>query len=186
MCDLQQIQDAADQGIMFSGFIQEPAGLHPRVTSRGGLGEASLSLHSSPSSLRCSELTASPSHQGESGTEDWAADGETEEPRTSRDAGADFVNMATFILGVLGVLVVLDRHYNNKPTSAIIILTGGDAFSDVMSTVSKSECCDGEQEDVPSPNNKAKDKEGNEKPSRPSLGKCGEDIICDVSVLLSV
>lgn len=114
MCDLQQIQDAADQGIVFSGFIQEPAGLHPRVTSRGGLGEASLSLHSSPSSLRCSELTASPSHQGESGTEDWAADGETEEPRTSRDAGADFVNMATFILSVLGALVVLDRRYNNK------------------------------------------------------------------------
>ncbi|XP_060756349.1 raftlin-like isoform X2 [Neoarius graeffei] len=136
---VKKIQDAADQGIMFSGFIQEPAGLHPRVTSRGGLGEASLSLHSSPSSLRCSELTASPSHQGESGTEDWAADGETEEPRTSRDAG-------------------------------------GDAFSDVMSTVSKSECCDGEQEDVPSPNNKAKDKEGNEKPSRPSLGKCGAEL----------
>ncbi|MCJ8745481.1 hypothetical protein PDJAM_G00130620 [Pangasius djambal] len=135
----KQIQDAADQGIVFSGFIQEPAGLHPRVTSRGGLGEASLSLHSSPSSLRCSELTASPSHQGESGTEDWAADGETEEPRTSRD-------------------------------------TGGDALSDVMSTVSKSECCDGEQEDVPSPNNKAKDQERNEKPSRPSLGKCGAEL----------
>lgn len=98
-CDplnLQQIQDAADQGIVFSGFIQEPAGLHPRVTSRGGLGEASLSLHSSPSSLRCSELTASPSHQGESGAEDWAADGETDEPRTSRDTGADLVNMAMF------------------------------------------------------------------------------------------
>ncbi|XP_017309113.1 raftlin isoform X2 [Ictalurus punctatus] len=136
---VKKIQDAADQGIVFSGFIQEPAGLHPRVTSRGGLGEASLSLHSSPSSLRCSELTASPSHHGESGTEDWAADGETEEPRTSRD-------------------------------------TGGDALSDVTSTVSKSECCDGEQDDIPSPNNKAKDKEGNEKPSRPSLGKCGAEL----------
>ncbi|XP_053468165.1 raftlin isoform X2 [Ictalurus furcatus] len=136
---VKKIQDAADQGIVFSGFIQEPAGLHLRVTSRGGLGEASLSLHSSPSSLRCSELTASPSHHGESGTEDWAADGETEEPRTSRD-------------------------------------TGGDALSDVTSTVSKSECCDGEQDDIPSPNNKAKDKEGNEKPSRPSLGKCGAEL----------
>ncbi|KAK3541180.1 hypothetical protein QTP86_016228, partial [Hemibagrus guttatus] len=135
----KQIQDAADQGIVFSGFIQEPAGLHPRVTSRGGLGEASLSLHSSPSSLRCSELTASPSHQGESGTEDWPTDGETEEPRTSQD-------------------------------------TGGDALSDVMSNVSKSDCCDAEQEDLPSPNDKAKDKEGNEKPSRPSLGKCGAEL----------
>ncbi|KAM9436152.1 raftlin isoform 2-T2 [Clarias gariepinus] len=135
---VKKIQDAADQGILFSGFIQEPAGLHPRVTSRG-LGEASLSLHSSPSSLRCSELTASPSHQGESGAEDWAAEGETEEPKTSRD-------------------------------------TGGDALSEVMSTVSKSECCDGEQEDPPSPNNKAKDKEGNDKPSRPSLGKCGAEL----------
>ncbi|KAF7692003.1 raftlin-like isoform X1 [Silurus meridionalis] len=133
----KQIQDAADQGILFSGFIQEPSGLHHRVTSRGGLAEASLSLHSSPSSLRCSELTASPSHQGESGAEDWAADGETEEPKSSR---------------------------------------GGDALSDVVSTVSKSECCDGEQEDIPSPNNKAKDKDGNEKPCRPTLGKCGAEL----------
>ncbi|XP_058232426.1 raftlin-like isoform X2 [Hemibagrus wyckioides] len=136
---VKKIQDAADQGIVFSGFIQEPAGLHPRVTSRGGLGEASLSLHSSPSSLRCSELTASPSHQGESGTEDWPTDGETEEPRTSQD-------------------------------------TGGDALSDVMSNVSKSDCCDAEQEDLPSPNNKAKDKDGNEKPSRLSLGKSGAEL----------
>ncbi|XP_027013438.2 raftlin isoform X2 [Tachysurus fulvidraco] len=136
---VKKIQDAADQGIMFSGFIQEPAGLHPRVTSRGGLGDASLSLHSSPSSLRCSELTASPSHQGESGTEDWAADGDAEEPRTSQD-------------------------------------TGGDALSDVMSNVSKSDCCDADQEDLPSPNNKDKDREGNENPSRPSLGKCGAEL----------
>lgn len=107
----QQIQDAADQGIVFSGFIQEPAGLHPRVTSRGGLGEASLSLHSSPSSLRCSELTASPSHHGESGTEDWAADGETEEPRTSRDTGADFATL--WKLSFSGIFGVLDRRYNN-------------------------------------------------------------------------
>lgn len=62
----------------------------------------------------------------------------------------------------------------------IIVVTGGDALSDVMSTVSKSEGCEGEHEDVPSPNNKAKDKEGNEKPSRPTLGKCGEDMICDM------
>lgn len=111
----RQIQDAADQGIVFSGFIQEPAGLHPRVTSRGGLGEASLSLHSSPSSLRCSELTASPSHQGESGSEDWAADGDTEEPRTSRDTGVGFVNMVNHILSVLRLWAVLDRCNYNKP-----------------------------------------------------------------------
>lgn len=61
---------------------------------------------------------------------------------------------------------------------AVTVVTGGDALSEVMSTVSKSECCDGEQEDPPSPNNKAKDKEGNDKPSRPSLGKCGEELIC--------
>lgn len=57
-----------------------------------------------------------------------------------------------------------------------IVVTGGDALSDVMSTVSNSECCEAEQEDVPSPNNKAKDKEGNEKSSRPTLGKCGENL----------
>lgn len=57
-------------------------------------------------------------------------------------------------------------------------MPGGDAVSDVMSTVSKSECCEGEQEDVPSPNNKAKDKDGNDKPSRLTLGRCGEDLIC--------
>lgn len=55
----------------------------------------------------------------------------------------------------------------------------------MMSTVSKSEGCDGEQEDIPSPNNKVKDKEGNDKSSRPSLGKCGEDMICDMSVLFA-
>lgn len=87
----QQIQDAADQGIIFAGFIQEPAGLHPRLTIRGGGGgrEASLSLHSSPSSLRGSEITASPSHLGESGAEDWTGEGDTDEPRTSADAGAE-------------------------------------------------------------------------------------------------
>ncbi|XP_062841243.1 raftlin [Trichomycterus rosablanca] len=94
----KQIQDAADQGIIFAGFVQEPAGLHPRVTIRGGGREASLSLHSSPSSLRGSEITASPSHLGESGAEDWAGEGETDEPRTSGDAGGDTLSdgMSTF------------------------------------------------------------------------------------------
>ncbi len=57
----QQIQDAADQGIMFVGFIQEPAGLRPHVLRRGEPEEPSLSLHSSPSSLHGSGLTPSPS-----------------------------------------------------------------------------------------------------------------------------
>ncbi|XP_052474299.1 raftlin-like isoform X1 [Carassius gibelio] len=57
----KQIQDAADQGIMFVGFIQEPAGLRPHVLRHGEPEEPSLSLHSSPSSLHGSGLTASPS-----------------------------------------------------------------------------------------------------------------------------
>ncbi|XP_052434241.1 raftlin isoform X3 [Carassius gibelio] len=57
----KQIQDAADQGIMFVGFIQEPAGLRPHVLRHGEPEEPSLSLHSSPSSLHGSGLTPSPS-----------------------------------------------------------------------------------------------------------------------------
>lgn len=57
----KQIQDAADQGIMFAGFIQEPAGLRPHVLRHGEPEEPSLSLHSSPSSLHGSGLTPSPS-----------------------------------------------------------------------------------------------------------------------------
>lgn len=57
----KQIQDAADQGIMFAGFIQEPAGLRPHVSRHGEPEEPSLSLHSSPSSLHGSGLTPSPS-----------------------------------------------------------------------------------------------------------------------------
>ncbi|KAL0171284.1 hypothetical protein M9458_031595, partial [Cirrhinus mrigala] len=53
--------DAADQGIMFVGFIQEPAGLRPHVLRHGEPEEPSLSLHSSPSSLHGSGLTPSPS-----------------------------------------------------------------------------------------------------------------------------
>uniref|UniRef100_A0A673JZ12 Raftlin, lipid raft linker 1a n=1 Tax=Sinocyclocheilus rhinocerous TaxID=307959 RepID=A0A673JZ12_9TELE len=57
----KQIQDAADQGIMFVGFIQEPAGLRPHVLRHREPEEPSLSLHSSPSSLHGSGLTPSPS-----------------------------------------------------------------------------------------------------------------------------
>ncbi|XP_059424499.1 raftlin-like isoform X2 [Carassius carassius] len=58
---VKKIQDAADQGIMFVGFIQEPAGLRPHVLRHGEPEEPSLSLHSSPSSLHGSGLTPSPS-----------------------------------------------------------------------------------------------------------------------------
>lgn len=74
------------------------------------------------------------------------------------------------ILGNFGSVTITNQRL------MVIIVTGGDALSDVMSNVSKSDCCDAEQEDLPSPNNKAKDKDGSEKPSRPSLGKSGEDI----------
>ncbi|XP_068070359.1 raftlin isoform X2 [Danio rerio] len=57
----KQIQDAADQGIIFVGFIQEPAGLRPHALQLGEPEEASLSLHSSPSSLHGSGLTPCPS-----------------------------------------------------------------------------------------------------------------------------
>lgn len=66
----KQIQDAADQGIMFVGFIQEPAGLRPHVLRHGEPEEPSLSLHSSPSSLHGSGLTPSPSPQEEPELED--------------------------------------------------------------------------------------------------------------------
>ncbi|XP_051577073.1 raftlin-like isoform X2 [Myxocyprinus asiaticus] len=58
---VKKIQDAADQGIMFVGFIQEPAGLRPHVLRHGEPEEPSLSLHSSPSSLHGYGLTPSPS-----------------------------------------------------------------------------------------------------------------------------
>ncbi|XP_056618237.1 raftlin-like isoform X2 [Triplophysa dalaica] len=66
----KQIQDAADQGIMFVGFIQEPAGLRPHVLRHGEPEEPSLSLHSSPSSLHSSGLTPSPSPLEEPELED--------------------------------------------------------------------------------------------------------------------
>ncbi|XP_072548539.1 raftlin isoform X1 [Salminus brasiliensis] len=95
----KQIQDAADQGIVFAGFIQEPAGLHPHAAGRADGGEPSLSLHSSPSSLRGSELTASPSHQGDPDqvAEDWGSQTETEEAKASKEAGGDALSDGTSI-----------------------------------------------------------------------------------------
>lgn len=56
----QQIQDAADQGVMFVGFVQEPYGAPcTRITQPD---TPSLSLHSSPSSVLGSLGSCSPSN----------------------------------------------------------------------------------------------------------------------------
>ncbi|XP_062394753.1 raftlin-like [Sardina pilchardus] len=57
----KQIQDAADQGIMFVGFIQEPGRVRVHLSSLRDTEEPSLSLHSSPSSLHSSGVGPSPS-----------------------------------------------------------------------------------------------------------------------------
>lgn len=88
---------------MFAGFIQEPTGLQPRLAGRADVREVSLSLHSSPSSLRGSELTASPSHQddtdqiAESGAEDWASHMETEDLKASGGVSGDALSDGTSI-----------------------------------------------------------------------------------------
>ncbi|KAM6910483.1 raftlin [Xenentodon cancila] len=56
----KQIQDAADQGVMFVGFVQEPFGA-PRTRIREPE-TPSLSLHSSPSSVLGSLSSCSPSN----------------------------------------------------------------------------------------------------------------------------
>lgn len=67
----QQIQDAADQGVMFVGFVQEPYGA-PCTRIREP-DTPSLSLHSSPSSVlgslgSCSpSVPSSPANQPEGG-----------------------------------------------------------------------------------------------------------------------
>ncbi|XP_051575194.1 raftlin-like isoform X2 [Myxocyprinus asiaticus] len=95
----KQIQDAADQGIMFVGFIQEPAGLRPHVLLHGEPEEPSLSLHSSPSSLHGSGQTPSPSPlEGpelgvEPGVENqarnWGGEDHTENVRASEGGDGD-------------------------------------------------------------------------------------------------
>ncbi|XP_076868499.1 raftlin isoform X2 [Brachyhypopomus gauderio] len=147
---VKKIQDAADLGITFAGFVQEPVGLRSRATARAARGEPSLSLHSSPSSLRSSELTASPSHQGESdtvgegvaenGPEDWASNAgklEAEEPSGHTD---------------------------------------GDVVSDNTSAALTLDSFEG-QEDTPSHNNnKAKDVQMSDKTTKPSLAKSGAEL----------
>ncbi|XP_059364494.1 raftlin-like isoform X2 [Carassius carassius] len=90
---VKKIQDAADQGIMFVGFIQEPAGLRPHVLRHGEPEEPSLSLHSSPSSLHGSGLTPSPSPLeepelgDESGAENEGKNGREEALREATEGG---------------------------------------------------------------------------------------------------
>ncbi|XP_078143385.1 raftlin [Centroberyx gerrardi] len=88
----KQIQDAADQGVMFVGFVQEPYGA-PCTRIREPE-TPSLSLHSSPSSVlgslgSCSPSNpSSPRNHGEPGARDDAADTEgTEGLETPREAG---------------------------------------------------------------------------------------------------
>lgn len=61
-CSQQQIQDAADQGVMFVGFVQEPYGA-PCTRIREP-DTPSLSLHSSPSSVLGSLGSCSPTNHG--------------------------------------------------------------------------------------------------------------------------
>ncbi|XP_035463703.1 raftlin-like isoform X1 [Scophthalmus maximus] len=87
----KQIQDAADQGVTFVGFVQEPYGA-PCTTIREP-DTPSLSLHSSPSSLLGSLSSCSPSYpssprnQAQPGAEAGTVDKEAnEEPsREARD-----------------------------------------------------------------------------------------------------
>ncbi|XP_056331542.1 raftlin-like [Danio aesculapii] len=89
----KQIQDAADQGIIFVGFIQEPAGLRSHALHLGEPEEASLSLHSSPSSLHGSGLTPCPSPleepEPELGDESGAENQEEKQGGEALKAGGD-------------------------------------------------------------------------------------------------
>ncbi|KAM3613590.1 uncharacterized protein V6R79_001931 [Siganus canaliculatus] len=86
----KQIQDAADQGVMFVGFVQEPYGA-PCTRIRQP-DTPSLSLHSSPSSVlgslgSCSPSNpSSPTHQAEPGAAAEAEENERKE-EASCEAG---------------------------------------------------------------------------------------------------
>ncbi|KAK6326246.1 hypothetical protein J4Q44_G00018910 [Coregonus suidteri] len=75
----KQIQDAADQGVMFVGFIQEPCGV--RGTQTREPETPSLSLHSSPSSVLGSLSSRSPTSP--------RIHGEPEAQEQAMDTGAD-------------------------------------------------------------------------------------------------
>ncbi|XP_076136924.1 raftlin isoform X1 [Alosa pseudoharengus] len=99
----KQIQDAADQGIMFVGFIQEPGRVRVHLSSLRDTEEPSLSLHSSPSSLHSSgvgrspipsplEPTAPEEQSKAAGDEPMSLNGDDEEPPTGHGSrGVDAV-----------------------------------------------------------------------------------------------
>ncbi|XP_035601788.1 raftlin-like isoform X1 [Oncorhynchus keta] len=86
----KQIQDAADQGVMFVGFIQEPCGL--RGTQTREPETPSLSLHSSPSSMLGSLSSRSPTSpriNGEPGVQEQAMDTGADEGQGSLCKGGE-------------------------------------------------------------------------------------------------
>lgn len=98
---LQQVQDAADQGVTFVGFIQEPYGaLCARIREPE---TPSLSLHSSPSSVLGSlgscgpSNPPSPSRHAESAAQAVEMRGNEERDRRDGEAGVtkDGVSTAT-------------------------------------------------------------------------------------------
>uniref|UniRef100_A0A4W5PWP8 Raftlin, lipid raft linker 1a n=1 Tax=Hucho hucho TaxID=62062 RepID=A0A4W5PWP8_9TELE len=86
----KQIQDAADQGVMFVGFIQDPCGV--RGTQTREPETPSLSLHSSPSSVLgslSSQSPTSPWTNGEPGAQEQAMDTGADEDQGSLCKGGE-------------------------------------------------------------------------------------------------
>ncbi|XP_051999922.1 raftlin-like isoform X2 [Xyrauchen texanus] len=148
---VKKIQDAADQGIMFVGFIQEPAGLRPHVLRHGESEEPSLSLHSSPSSLHGSGLTPSPSP--------------LEEPELRDEPGAE--NQAKNGGG--------EDHTEDMRVSEV---GDGNELFDETSGMLKSGSGKTQQGDAITHNNNdmAKIADTTEKPSRLTLAKSGAEL----------
>ncbi|XP_016136984.1 raftlin-like isoform X2 [Sinocyclocheilus grahami] len=148
---VKKIQDAADQGIMFVGFIQEPAGLRPHVLRHREPEEPSLSLHSSPSSLHGSGLTPSPSP--------------LEEPELGDESGAENE-------GKNGGGEALREDV--KATEG----GDGDDLSVEISAVLKSGSGETQQGDTLTHNNNdtAERTDTSEKPSRLALTKSGAEL----------
>ncbi|XP_071239463.1 raftlin-like isoform X2 [Salvelinus alpinus] len=87
---VKKIQDAADQGVMFVGFIQEPCGV--RGTQTREPETPSLSLHSSPSSVLGSLSSRSPTSpwaNGEPGAQEQAMDNGADEDQGSLCKGGE-------------------------------------------------------------------------------------------------
>ncbi|CDQ90458.1 unnamed protein product, partial [Oncorhynchus mykiss] len=96
----KQIQDAADQGVMFVGFIQEPCGL--RGTQTREPETPSLSLHSSPSSMLgslSSRSPTSPRTNGEPGAQEQAMDTGADEGQGSLCKGGEGEDQTRDIVG---------------------------------------------------------------------------------------